>query len=264
MPLFGGLTPGPEVPTGYQFLYREARRAPLHEAWRCLAAAVLRHRFAVRPGGRRRSRALVRQVARGGRQVKRKLGPKRASGTRDGLTRAQAERELRRLMDEIAEEPLVEELSLEEAGRRHVDRLVLLGRKRSTLMDYRSTLRVHLVPFFGDARSRRSRPTSRALPHGEAARRPGAEEHPQRPRPAVRRARVRREARVGGEQPVKHVELPRPGTHDDGDIRYLRPRRSRRCAARFPAERDLSTTCTQQRDGRPRTRGNRAWSTRHR
>ncbi len=69
----------------------------------------------------------------------------------DGLTRAQAERELRRVMDEVTADPVVEELSLEEAGRRHVDRLELLGRKRSTLMDYRSTLRVHLVPFFGDA-----------------------------------------------------------------------------------------------------------------
>src|SRR4051794_2564515 len=57
-----------------------------------------------------------------GRQVKRKLGPKRASGTSHGLTRAQAERELRRVMDEAAADPVVEELSLEEAGRRHVDR----------------------------------------------------------------------------------------------------------------------------------------------
>jgi hypothetical protein len=65
------------------------------------------------------------------------------------LTRAQAERELRRLVDAVAADPVVEELSLEEAGRRHVDRLELLGRERSTLMDYRSTLRVHLVPFFG-------------------------------------------------------------------------------------------------------------------
>jgi Ferric reductase like transmembrane component len=86
----------------------------------------------------------------GGRQVKRKVGPKRAVGASDGFTRAQAERELRRLMEETQVEPVVEELSLEEAGRRHVDRLELLGRKRSTLMDYRSTLRVHLVPFFSD------------------------------------------------------------------------------------------------------------------
>ena len=89
-------------------------------------------------------------MAPGGRQVKRKLGPEARTGHRAVSTRAQAERELRRVMDEAAAEPVVEELSLEEAGRRHVDRLELLGRKRSTLMDYRSTLRVHLVPFFGD------------------------------------------------------------------------------------------------------------------
>ena len=59
-------------------------------------------------------------------------------------------------MDEVAGEPVVEDLTLDEAGRRHVDRLELLGRKRSTLMDYRSTLRVHLVPFFGDAPIARS------------------------------------------------------------------------------------------------------------
>ena len=36
------------------------------------------------------------------------------------------------------------------AGQRLLDRLAALGRKRSTLMDYESTLRVHLVPFFGE------------------------------------------------------------------------------------------------------------------
>ena len=33
--------------------------------------------------------------------------------------------------------------------------------------------------------------------------------------------------------PCKHVELPRAGTHDDGDIRYSALRRSRRSAGRF-------------------------------
>ena len=35
-----------------------------------------------------------------------------------------------------------------EAGRRHLEHLAALGRKRSTLMDYESALRVHLAPYF--------------------------------------------------------------------------------------------------------------------
>jgi hypothetical protein len=50
----------------------------------------------------------------GGRQVKRKIGPKHASGTGDSFTRAQAERERRRLMDEIAADAQLEEVTLEE------------------------------------------------------------------------------------------------------------------------------------------------------
>src|SRR3954453_10322196 len=76
---------------------------------------------------------LVRQVGDGGRQVKRRLGLKRAADIRDGLTRAHAERELRGLMDELAVDPQLEEITLDEAGRRHVERLQLLVRKRSTL-----------------------------------------------------------------------------------------------------------------------------------
>ena len=42
-----------------------------------------------------------------GRRVKRKIGPKRTEGSRDGLTRAQAEAELRRLMAEVQVAPTV-------------------------------------------------------------------------------------------------------------------------------------------------------------
>ena len=56
-------------------------------------------RLAVRSPGRSWSRDLVRRLAGGGTRVKRKIGPKRPSGSRQGLTRAQAERELRRRMD---------------------------------------------------------------------------------------------------------------------------------------------------------------------
>ena len=38
-------------------------------------------------------------------------------------------------------------MSVTEADERHPDHLRSLGRKRSTLMDHESTLRVHLCPF---------------------------------------------------------------------------------------------------------------------
>src|SRR5262249_17040650 len=40
-------------------------------------------------------------------------------------------------------------LGLEEAGRLFIAQRQVLGRKKSTLEDYESTVRVHLVPFFG-------------------------------------------------------------------------------------------------------------------
>jgi hypothetical protein len=83
-----------------------------------------------------------------GRLVKRALGPKRGPRTPEGLTRTQAERKLRQLIE--ATRPLpAERLAVAEAGRRLIAHLGELGRKRSTLAAYESCLRVHLVPFFG-------------------------------------------------------------------------------------------------------------------
>ena len=51
----------------------------------------------------------------GTRQIKRKIGQKRKRGTREGLTKAQAEKEMRRLMREL--KPTTQErLSLREVG----------------------------------------------------------------------------------------------------------------------------------------------------
>jgi integrase len=86
----------------------------------------------------------------GARRVKRKLGPIRRPGTREGLTRKQAEVVLHRLMSAETATAPQERLTVGEAGERLIDHLAALGRKRSTLTDYRSTLRVHLRPFFGD------------------------------------------------------------------------------------------------------------------
>lgn len=83
-------------------------------------------------------------------RVKRKLGPVRRPGERDGLTRAEAEREMRRRME--AEAPSGATggwLTLEDAGTRLIDHLETLGRKPTTLAVYRSLLRTHLVPHLG-------------------------------------------------------------------------------------------------------------------
>jgi integrase len=98
----------------------------------------------------------------GQRQVKRALGPVREKGGKVGLTRSQAEGELRRLLaDASASGATRETLSMVEAGERyllHVERF--RARKRSTVESYRMILRRHLGPFFAgrsiDAIDRRS------------------------------------------------------------------------------------------------------------
>ena len=89
----------------------------------------------------------------GRRRVKRALGPRRAAGSRAGLSRSEAEAELRRLMDEERHAPSVrlERLTIGEVGTAYLRHLDALGRKGSTVEAYESTLRVHLVPFFGEA-----------------------------------------------------------------------------------------------------------------
>jgi integrase len=85
----------------------------------------------------------------GDRQVMRKLGGKRAPGSKIGLTRVQAEAELRRQIEATRHErQVVERVDVGEAGKRLLLHLETRGLKRSTLMDYESTLRVHLAPFF--------------------------------------------------------------------------------------------------------------------
>ncbi|MGE0067244.1 MAG: hypothetical protein AB7T48_07805, partial [Solirubrobacterales bacterium] len=76
----------------------------------------------------------------GDRQVKRKVGAKRKPGTRDGLTKAQAEEELRRLMREVMPTPQ-ERLTLREVGDAYIAHLRdFLERKPSTIQDYEGIL----------------------------------------------------------------------------------------------------------------------------
>ena len=87
----------------------------------------------------------------GGVRVKRKLGLKRTQGTADGLTRAQAEKELRKRIERDVIVPTAARRTIEQAGGAYVDHLEhVMERKHSTIQDYRGHLRRHLVPFFGE------------------------------------------------------------------------------------------------------------------
>jgi integrase len=84
-------------------------------------------------------------------RVKRKIGPKRTPGTSDGLTRSQAERELRRRMETERVVAGPQRRTIDQAGRAYIDHLEhVMERKRTTLADYRGYLRKHLGPFFGE------------------------------------------------------------------------------------------------------------------
>ena len=88
----------------------------------------------------------------GNRRVKRALGPKRSAGSRDGLTRTQAEASCaaacRRARSSSAGPSA---RPSREAGERYVEHLATVKqRKRTTIQDYRGYLRRHLAPHFGE------------------------------------------------------------------------------------------------------------------
>jgi integrase len=86
-----------------------------------------------------------------GRQVKRALGPKRMAGSRQGLTRSQAEAELRLKIGEVQVTRAVgEKLTVAEVSSRYVAHAERRGRKLSTRANVESETRVHLDPFFGE------------------------------------------------------------------------------------------------------------------
>lgn len=99
-----------------------------------------------------------------GRQVKRKLGPVRTPGSRDGLTKSQAEARLRALMAEVqAEDVAPRALNADGARRPGHYTIAEVGalyiehardhrglKEGTTLKDYASIVRNHLEPFFGD------------------------------------------------------------------------------------------------------------------
>jgi integrase len=85
-----------------------------------------------------------------GRQIKRRLGLKRAPG-RAGLTQTQAEAKLREQIGQTqAPRAKGERLSVAQAAHRYLVQSKRRGRKRSTMQNVESEVRVHLIPFFGD------------------------------------------------------------------------------------------------------------------
>jgi integrase len=77
------------------------------------------------------------------------IGPVRQPGSREGLTRVQAERELQRLVQSHRSAP-VRGLTVAAAGERRLEQLEALGRKPSTIQDYRIMLTRHLAPYFAN------------------------------------------------------------------------------------------------------------------
>jgi integrase len=88
--------------------------------------------------------------ADGGRQVKRRIGPVRTEGSRDGLTRKQAEAELRSLIATVNPGPLVkgDALTIAELGRRYLADVEAPTRKKATVTAVESVLRIWLEPYF--------------------------------------------------------------------------------------------------------------------
>jgi integrase len=95
-----------------------------------------------------------------GRQVHRKIGPKRPRGEAGGLTKAEAERKLREIMAAVRAEDvrrrqqsrrLPHEMTIAELGERYLAHArEVRGLKSTTLSDYQGILNTHLVPFFED------------------------------------------------------------------------------------------------------------------
>ncbi|MEA2220391.1 MAG: Phage integrase SAM-like domain, partial [Solirubrobacteraceae bacterium] len=95
---------------------------------------------------------LASWYAADGRRVQRKVGPARTEGRSDGLTKAQAEKALRRIRE--IEPPRAvassRRVTMAEAGAELCRRLELKGRKKSHRLTVASDLRNHIEPFFGE------------------------------------------------------------------------------------------------------------------
>jgi integrase len=87
-----------------------------------------------------------------GSRIKRKLGPKRPRGSSQGLTRSQAEAELRKRIAEVSPPSHSTGMKLADAISAYIEHLQQVRRrKHSTVQDYEIIARLHLVPFFGES-----------------------------------------------------------------------------------------------------------------
>lgn len=94
----------------------------------------------------------------GGERIKRAIGPKRPAGSREGLTQAQAERELQRRI-ETERAATRSRMTIEQVGAEYLEHLEhVLERKPTTLSDYRYMLDRHLIPYFGERPMERIEP----------------------------------------------------------------------------------------------------------
>jgi hypothetical protein len=94
----------------------------------------------------------------GDEQVKRRIGPKRDAVTGEGLTRTEAEAQLRGLMGTVRLRGNGGGRVTVAAGQLLLERLETKGRRRTTLATYESHIRVHLVPLHKDDAQRRRGP----------------------------------------------------------------------------------------------------------
>lgn len=155
-----------------------------------------------------------------GRRVRRRVGPKREPGTSRGLTKSQAEAEVRRLMDHAAtERVVVERLTLHDAGERYLAHLETLGRRESTLQDYRTCQR-RLAGFFAGRALDRIRPEDVEDLIGFLQRdlAPNTVRNHLNVLGAVFGHAVKRG--WSATNPMDRVDRPRPGPVND-DVRYL-------------------------------------------
>jgi integrase len=164
----------------------------------------------------------------GNRRPKRKLGPKRPPGSRDGLTRGQAERALRQLIEResaAAQATPERRLSLTDLGGRYVDhREQVMERKRTTIQDYRIILSRHLTPFFADKAIERISPGDiEAYMH--AKRREGLATKTIQNQLAFLNAVFVFAIKRGwaNSNPVAHVERPRKTQGSKRRLRFLQP-----------------------------------------
>ena len=86
----------------------------------------------------------------GGKQVMRRLGRVRQTGSADGLTKTMAETRLREVMAEHGGAPLSERVSVAETGERLLAHLRSMGRKPSTMRSYESIFRTQIEPSLGE------------------------------------------------------------------------------------------------------------------